>query len=323
MSTGNQEALRSFVRGVTHNEVTLLPLNGDASFRRYYRVANSSLIAVDSPPDSQKNHEFVAIDKALLAAGIRVPQVLKVDFDRGFLLEEDLGDRTFAAVARGKAQQEWYDKAVDLLPELALCQVEGLPRFDEAFISRELGIFSQWMIEKRLHLDLSLSDGMMLEDTFAQLTSKCLRGPTCTMHRDYHSRNLLVTGDELAVIDFQDMVEGPLTYDLASLLFDCYVNLPEDLIQREIDRAYAGYRTAGLIDSGFSKEDFESQLYAVSLQRHLKVLGIFVRLSLRDGKDGYLKDLPRVLDYAITECRKLPAFESLGKFLQDNLSGKI
>ena len=143
------------------------------------------------------------------------------------------------------------------------------------------------------------------------------------MHRDYHSRNLLVTGDELAVIDFQDMVEGPLTYDLASLLFDCYVNLPEDLIQREIDRAYAGYRTAGLIDSGFSKEDFESQLYAISLQRHLKVLGIFVRLSLRDGKDGYLKDLPRVLDYAITECRKLPAFESLGKFLQDNLSGKI
>lgn len=317
------EALKTFVKSVTHSEVTLLPLNGDASFRRYYRVEGCSLIAVDSPPDTQKNHEFVAIDKALCEAGIKVPGIIKTDFTQGFLLEEDLGNITFADTAVGKAQQDWYDKAVDLLPKIAMCQCPDLPKFDESFIKRELSIFEEWMIGKKLNLDLSLSDSMLLEDAFALLARKCLTGPTCTMHRDYHSRNLMVTGDSLAVIDFQDMVEGPLCYDLASLLFDCYVNLPEDLIQREIDRAYEGYRNAGIIDDSFSKEDFENQLYAVSLQRHLKVLGIFERLSLRDGKDGYLKDLPRVLQYSLYECQKQPEFKPLGNFLRNSLLGRI
>ncbi|MCR5537051.1 MAG: phosphotransferase [Succinivibrio sp.] len=318
------EGLRAFVKSATSSEAALLPLNGDASFRRYFRVAGLGQIAVDAPPGTQKNHEFVAIAKALYEQGIAVPQVLACDFDQGYLLLSDLGDTTFAKVAVGERAEYWYDQAVTLLPAIANCQGLTLPEFDTDFMQMELGIFTEWLLDKTLHLTLSAQDEAQLKAQFALLVSRILKQPYGCMHRDYHSRNLMVAAqDKLAVIDFQDMVRGPLTYDLASLVYDCYIKLPESLVERELARAYRLYQEQGLVNSQLAYAQFVEYVRLCSLQRHLKVLGIFCRLHLRDHKSAYLGDLPRVLDYALAESAQSAEFKFLHDFLVNRIQGKL
>lgn len=281
--------------------------------RRYFIYGNK--IAVDSPPASQKNREFIAINKKLHDAGIYVPQIFVYDLNKGFFLLENLGSTLFADVAKEKEESFWYEKAVEVLTKLAQVTTEDLPAFDRDFILFELSLFPEWMLNKTFNFVLDKQDAKALQDSFSRLADLCLKQPQIAMHRDFHSRNIMIVQDKLAVIDYQDMVKGPLTYDLASLLFDCYKVLPETLGDKITTKTFTSYKNLNLTGD-LSLDEFKRDLIAVSLQRHLKVLGIFCRLNIRDHKNGYLKDLPRVLNYAIKESAALTNFESLHEFLK-------
>lgn len=281
--------------------------------RRYFIYGNK--IAVDSPPASQKNREFIAINKKLHDAGIYVPQIFVYDLNKGFFLLENLGSTLFADVAKEKEESFWYEKAVEVLTKFAQVTTEDLPAFDRDFILFELSLFPEWMLNKTFNFVLDKQEAKALQDSFSRLADLCLKQPQIAMHRDFHSRNIMIVQDKLAVIDYQDMVKGPLTYDLASLLFDCYKVLPETLVDKITTKTFTSYKNLNLTGD-LSLDEFKRDLIAVSLQRHLKVLGIFCRLNIRDHKNGYLKDLPRVLNYAIKESAALTNFESLHEFLK-------
>ncbi len=327
MTDLRKEGLISFVEKVTGiKEPELISLNGDASFRRYFRC--EGYIAVDSDPKTQKNHEFYAIDKALSEAGIKVPEIISIDYDRGYMLLEDLGQVLFSEVAVGEHQRSWYEKAIELLPKLVKIPASGLPLYDANFVNTELGIFKEWMLDKHLKLSLSDEDKAMLSEAFAFITRGFTEQERVAVHRDFHSRNIMICEKaaaderELALIDFQDMVYGPVTYDLASILFDCYVNLDAALIDSLSKQAYDLYKKAGLLAS-VTYEDFLRSLTITSLQRHVKVLGIFVRLYLRDHKSGYLKDLPRVLAYTLKEAGSFKELAGFVEFLKKHVEGHL
>ena len=324
--TDNRElALSVFVKNFLNDEsVSLEPLNGDASLRRYFRIAKHNLIAVDSPPDSQKNKEFVAINKALANVLVKVPAIKAIDFDRGFMVLEDLGNVTFSMVAVGDKRSAYYQKALGELLKLPLIPNDvALPLFDEAFMQTEVSLFEIWMLEKKLQVVLTAKERQQLHEAYRYLFLSIRNMPYIAMHRDFHSRNLMVMKDDtVAVIDFQDMVRGPFTYDLASLLYDCYVNLEEKLIESLLLEAYRAYGRQGLIRD-LDYKDFVKLVHMVSLQRHIKVLGIFIRLSLRDGKHGYLLDLPRVIDYTLKECQCDPHFAIISEIIKKYVKGNF
>ena len=324
VTDSRQDQLTAFVKSIIlEDEIMLLPLNGDASFRRYFRVSGKNLIAVDAPPQTQKNKEFISIDKALAREKVKVPDILAYDLENGFMLLEDLGNTTFAQVAIGADAESYYLKAIDLLCPVAkvISEVE-LPVFDDEFVKFELSLFETWMLEKRLGVKLSDEEKQDIGDAYEYICNSLKQLPYVAMHRDFHSRNLMVFGDELAVIDFQDMVKGPITYDLASLVYDCYVVLDKDLVNKCIDRAYAKYNELNLLN-GVEKSEFVRLLNITSLQRHIKVLGIFCRLSIRDGKDGYLKDLPRVINYVLDECKNDAHFSKLSNIIKKYVVGNF
>lgn len=320
------EALTQYVKSIiSDDKVMLLSLNGDASFRRYFRVLNKNLIAVDAPPETQKNKEFIAIDTALSKAGITVPEIISCDLGKGFMLLSDLGDRTFARASCEGDRLSFYKRAVSLLPSIASLNLE-LPKFDKKFIRFELSLFDTWMLEKALNVNLSEQERNDLYDCYEFLSEICLGQEQCAMHRDFHSRNLMVckNGDreELAVIDFQDMVRGPVLYDLASLLFDCYVVLDKDLLTELKQYAYDIFKQSGYLKNK-SYDDFDYELTLTSLQRHVKVLGIFCRLSIRDGKNAYLKDLPRVISYVLQESGADKRLYKLKSVIEKYVVGKF
>ena len=320
------EALTQYVKSIISDDnVMLLSLNGDASFRRYFRVLNKNFIAVDAPPETQKNKEFIAIDTALSKVGIKVPEIISCDLEKGFMLLSDLGDRTFARAICEGDRLSFYKRAVSLLPSIASLNLE-LPKFDKKFIRFELSLFDTWMLEKALNVKLSEQERNDLYDCYEFLSEICLGQEQCAMHRDFHSRNLMVSknGDreELAVIDFQDMVRGPVLYDLASLLFDCYVVLDKDLLTELKQYAYNIFKQSGYLKNK-SYDDFDYELTLTSLQRHVKVLGIFCRLSIRDGKNAYLKDLPRVISYVLQESGADKRLYKLKSVIEKYVVGKF
>ena len=326
MTDSRLEALTQYVKSIISDDnVMLLSLNGDASFRRYFRVLNKNLIAVDAPPETQKNKEFIAIDTALSKVGIKVPEIISCDLEKGFMLLSDLGDRTFARAICEGDRLSFYKRAVSLLPSIASLNLE-LPKFDKKFIRFELSLFDTWMLEKALNVKLSEQEKNDLYDCYEFLSEICLGQEQCAMHRDFHSRNLMVSknGDreELAVIDFQDMVRGPVLYDLASLLFDCYVVLDKDLLTELKQYAYDIFKQSGYLKNK-SYDDFDYELTLTSLQRHVKVLGIFCRLSIRDGKNAYLKDLPRVISYVLQESGADKRLYKLKSVIEKYVVGKF
>lgn len=325
VTDNRKNELVAFVKSIIlEDEIMLLSLNGDASFRRYFRVYGKKLIAVDAPPKTQKNKEFKAIDEALIHIGIRAPKIIGCDLDNGFMLIEDLGETTFASVALGNLQEHYYLKAVNLLPKLSsLNRHLQLPKFDEAFIKTELSIFDEWMLEKRLGVILTKEERQNLDEAYEYICQNLLKQPYVAMHRDFHSRNLMVCdNDDLAVIDFQDMVCGPICYDLASIIYDCYVDLDIELKSKLAEITFEQYRREGYIED-LSFESFRKQVLLTSLQRHIKVLGIFCRLSLRDGKHGYLKDLPLVIKYVLHECDSDIHFSKLKEIIEKYVVGNF
>ncbi len=290
----------------------IAPASADASFRRYFRLTNSgiSYILMDAPPDKEDCRPFVAIARQLRAHNIHVPDIVHTDFDHGFLLLSDLGDRQFLQVVNEDNSDTLYKLAIDSL--LAIQQVEAseLPIYSEQLLRDELALFTDWFLNVECRLTLSseaLQSWKLLCD---QLVKRALNQPKVFVHRDYHSRNLMFdASDTLGILDFQDAVKGPATYDLVSLLKDCYIRWPEKQVH-----AWASYYfERSKLHNNF--EQFITDMDWMGLQRHLKAIGIFARLNHRDNKPNYLLDIPRTLKYIRETCDKYPKLSPLNQLL--------
>jgi aminoglycoside/choline kinase family phosphotransferase len=294
---------------------TLSVVAGDASPRRYFRVVlgNSSYVLVEAPPATEKNAAFVQVDELLCSAGVKVPAVLGVDYERGFLLLEDLGDRPLLPLLDADSVDSWYRQAFTVLARMAAVDAAsaGLADYDRALLREELGRFQEWFVERLLGYTVPAQEQATLDTLLARLIDSALQQPRVLVHRDFHSRNLMASGgDELAVIDFQDAVVGPITYDLVSLLRDCYIRWSPAQVQGWA-LAYRDLLRAQGLAADVEEAQFLRWFDWMGLQRHLKVLGTFARLFLRDGKSAYLDDLPLVIDYVMEITAKYASDESV------------
>lgn len=304
----------------------LRPASSDASFRRYFRVfkADSTYIAMDAPPPMEDVRPFVRIAGLMRHAGVCTPGVHAADEEHGFLLLDDFGSENYLDRLDPATADGLYGDALESLARLQTgvdVTACGLPDYDETLLRNEMNLFRDWFLGKLLGLPEDEERDGCLDRTWRRLIDSALEQPRVCVHRDYHSRNLMVTAqDNPGVLDFQDAVVGPLTYDLVSLLRDCYVAWP----QERLDVWVAGYHQR-LRDLGFEagdREEFTRWFDLMGVQRHLKAIGIFARLKLRDGKGGYLKDIPRTLNYVVTVAQRYPALSEFVRLLQDQVLDK-
>lgn len=296
-------------------------VSGDASFRRYFRqpLSTGSLIAVDAPPEKENCGPFVAIAKALHAHGLCVPEVLAWSSQEGFMLLTDLGDTLLRDELADDTVNTLYGAAMTALVEMQNCPAPAdyfLPSYDRERLLMEMRLLSEWFIPEFLGLSLGDEQARTLEQQFALIAERVGQQPTVFVHRDYHSRNLMLTPfGELGIIDFQDAVRGPITYDLASLLRDAYVVWPAADVARWVQQFRDELIAAKALDPAVGPELFQSWFDWMAAQRHLKVIGIFARLSLRDGKHGYLADIPLVYRYLLDEIAGYDELQPLHQLL--------
>ncbi|GAB4190056.1 MAG: phosphotransferase [Wenzhouxiangellaceae bacterium] len=302
-----------------HHDWQMTPASADASFRRYFRVTQGGQpwIAMDAPPANEDVWPWLAIARRLREAGVNAPQVHAADTGQGFVLMQDFGDRWLLDALTEATADTLYQQAMTALWRMQQAVPHtDLPVYDESRLRQELDLFPEWFLQRHLGLELSAAQQQQLEQLFELLVTQALAQPRVFVHRDYHSRNLLLTGSaELGIIDFQDAVSGPLTYDLVSLLKDCYVRWPVERVRGWLAEYHHRCASAGLCTG--DRHTFQRWFDLMGLQRHLKVLGIFCRLYYRDGKAGYLNDLPRVLEYVVECCQRYGATQPLGRWLSE------
>jgi aminoglycoside/choline kinase family phosphotransferase len=278
---------------------SLAPASADASFRRYFRVAlpDATFIVMDAPPEQEDCRPFIRVAGLMAAAGLNVPAVLAQDLAQGFLLLSDLGSTTYLAALDDDNADALFSDAIDALIRWQLASREGvLPPYDETLLRRELDLFPEWYLRRHLGIELDALQRESLEAVFRLILSNNLAQPGTYVHRDYMPRNLMLTEPNPGVLDFQDAVYGPITYDVASLFKDAFISWEEQRVLNWTIRYWERAKLAGLPvngDFGEFYRDFEW----MGLQRHLKVLGIFARICHRDGKPAYVKDTPRFLGY--------------------------
>ena len=307
---------------------SLTPASADASFRRYFRIESKNpdfrtLIVMDAPPQHEPLDAFIKVDLLLSAAGLNVPQILEKNLEQGFLLLNDLGNTTYLAELNDDNADRLYKDATHALVQMQLASKPGvLPNYDKSLLQRELNLFPEWYLGEHLHLSPSELQHAQLKKSFDLIIENNLAQAKVYVHRDYHSRNLMVTEkNNPGVIDFQDAVYGPITYDISSLWRDAYIAWPEERVIDWVIKFWEEGRNAGLPmpnDFGQLYRDFEW----MGLQRHLKVLGIFARLFHRDGKDAYLKDIPLVLEYAIATANRYIELKPLARILESTRQTK-
>jgi aminoglycoside/choline kinase family phosphotransferase len=305
---------------VSHQQLT--PLANDASFRRYFRVQAGDVryVVMDAPPDKESCKPYAAIAKSFYQLGLNVPMIHAEDFDQGFLLLTDFGDHLYLHKLNSQTAPQLYQAALQELLLMQSCQrIENyvLPKFDAALYRREMTLFRDWYLEKYLKVTLSSPELDVLEKTYQLLIADALSQPQVCTHRDYHSRNLMVVAgkQQPGMLDFQDAVWGPITYDLLSLLRDCYIDWPPAQVE-----AWALQFQQQALKAGLMTEDDPQQFLRwfdwIGLQRHLKCIGIFSRLSQRDQKPGYLQYIPRIIRYAQRVCDRYPEFAELKPLLE-------
>jgi Predicted phosphotransferase related to Ser/Thr protein kinases len=318
MSDNRLELLENWLRCLFPGEPhSLAPASADASFRRYFRAtfAERTLIVMDAPPGHEDCRPFLHVARLFHAAGVHVPEVLAENLEQGFLLLSDLGATTYLQAFPEGDPAKMYGDATDALVKIQLASRPGeLPDYDEALLLREMNLFPDWYIAKHLQRELSGMFMDILHEAFSLLLANNLAQPRVYVHRDYHSRNLMVTTPNPGILDFQDAVYGPITYDLVSLFKDAYVRWDEQQILDWLIRYWQKAKKAGLpVSADFA--EFHRDFEWMGMQRHIKVLGIFARLCHRDGKDGYLKDMPLVKDYLRKTCERYREFHPLLKLL--------
>ncbi len=313
------------VRPEEGHALGLSMVSGDASFRRYYRLTGCrpSLVAVHAPPDKERNLEFTRVAALLRGAGVHAPHVLAFEPASGFLLLEDLGDTLLRANLDGASVDRLYGLAMSTLQDIQRAPVTAadwaLPPYSEALLRQEMGLFPEWFLQQLLGIAPTDVESALIGRTFDALVGSALAQPQVLVHRDYHSRNLMLLDDgSLGVIDFQDAVCGPITYDLVSLLRDCYVSWPPQRV-RGWALVYAGRATRTGIMPAVPEQAFLRWFDLMGLQRHIKVLGIFARLWLRDGKPGYLRDLPLVMRYTLEVASAHPETADFAEWFRERV----
>ena len=318
---------------------TIVAASADASFRRYFRVSTTggdTRIVMDAPPQHENSQPFVAVASLMRQAGVRVPEVLAWDAAQGFMLLSDLGDQTLLAVLdpeQPAAALPYFKDAVAALLDWQRASRPGvLPAYDAALLQRELQLFPDWYLAQHRGVALDDSSRAMLDKTFGLIVARNLAAPSVFVHRDFMPRNLMLPragwdpahpDQRLGVLDFQDAVYGPVTYDIASLMRDAFLTWEEDMVLDVTIRYWEQARQAGLLDFDGWSQDFGAFYRAVdwmALQRHLKVAGIFARLTLRDGKPKYLADAPRFLHYIRATALRYRELQPLLRFI-DQVEG--
>ena len=309
----------------------LAPASADASFRRYFRLTfaagSPSRIVMDAPPEKEDVRPWLHVAELFRAAGAHVPEVLAQDLDQGFLLLSDLGSTTYLSALQPLAGQapdlhraaHLYADALGSLAAIQCASRPGvLPEYDRALLLRELQLFPEWYIARHKGVTLTDAETAMLDTAFERILAVNLAEPQVFVHRDYHSRNLMLLapadglGANPGIIDFQDAVYGPISYDLVSLFKDAYIRWDEEFVLDLLIRYWEAARKLGLpVRAEFA--DFHRDFEWMGVQRHIKVLGIFARLCHRDGKDGYLADMPLVMDYLRRACKR---YRDLGPLLK-------
>lgn len=314
------EQLRRWLKATLGGgDISIAPASDDASFRRYFRVrrgeAQPSLIAMDAPPEKEDCRTFVRIAHLFAAAGVHVPAIVSQELEQGFLLLSDLGTVTYLDALDDGSAAQLYGDALDALIRIQLASRPGtLPDYDRSLLERELRLFPDWYVARQLQRELDTDQRETLEKVFSILLENNLGQARVFVHRDYHSRNLMVSEPCPGILDFQDAVYGPITYDLVSLLRDAYIVWKEERVIDWAIRYWERARKAGLPVAGDFTE-FYRDFEWMGVQRQLKVLGIFARLFYRDGKEGYLKDQPRVMGYLRRACERYKELAPLVRLL--------
>ncbi len=311
------ERLRQWLAARVDGPVSnIRPASADASFRRYFRVTlpQATYIAMDAPPEKEDIRPFLSVGRHFAALGLNVPQILDSDVEDGFVLLGDLGDRTYLQHLTPESVDRLYGDALGALVVLqagVYTESNFLPEYDDKLLRAEMELFREWYLEREMGHRLTAGQNRLLDEVFDRLADSALEQPRVWVHRDYHSRNLMVTArNNPGILDFQDAVLGPVTYDLVSLLRDCYIAWPDEQV-----RSWAkGYYELG-VESGLPVGDSETRFLdwfdRMGVQRHLKAIGIFSRLHHRDSKPGYLADIPRTLGYVVAIAHRYEDLEPL------------
>lgn len=306
-----------------------VPASEDASFRRYFRIVRGdrSYIAMDAPPPREDCRPFIQVAADLSAMALNAPRVIASDVERGFLLLTDLGTRQYLDVLRQMPARAGALYA-DALDALATMQARGtemqhrLPPYDQALLRFELSLFRDWLCGKHLGIELTGTEETCWQHLCDELVGEALAQPRVYVHRDYHSRNLMLTDvDNPGILDFQDAVEGPLTYDLVSLLKDCYLSWPDERVTGWMRGFYD--RIPPAMQARVGIDGFARYFELMGVQRHLKAAGIFARLSHRDGKNAYLADVPRTLSYIVALGERYPSLSFLINLITERILPKL
>ncbi len=328
MATTREQVLSEWVKQqLNDSELSIHPLAGDASFRRYARILTQqqgqtkSYMLMDAPTDKEDSQPFVDIASWFDAHQVRVPHIVAQDLKQGFILLEDFGDTLLSQVLNLDTADRYYHQAIDQLLHLQkLPGNDGLiPAYDAPKLIAEMSLFDEWFLRQYLNIQMTTEESQLLTDTYNLLANTAVAQPQVVVHRDYHCRNLMVLENDsnLGIIDFQDAVVGAYTYDLISILRDAYVQWPAHKVQE-----WMQYFWQHLPDEQTQTKilnDFKREFDFMAAQRHLKVLGIFIRLNLRDGKTGYMKDLPLVLHYLLHEVQGYAELKDFSEFLQQRI----
>jgi aminoglycoside/choline kinase family phosphotransferase len=311
--------------GLGWRDAGLAPASADASFRRYFRVTHSgeTCIAMDAPPDREDVEPYLRVAAMLRDTGVNAPRVVARNADEGFLLLTDLGSITYLAELADRSRADvLYADAVRALVRIqdgGRSHAAGLPPYDEKLLRFEMSLFTDWLLGRHLGLELTAAESAALCRILDRLVANALEQPRVFVHRDYHSRNLMVCPDaNPGILDFQDAVHGPLTYDLVSLLRDCYVSWPQSKVL-EWARSFLEQARVADVVHGVDEATFLRWFDLMGVQRHLKASGIFARLWHRDGKPGYLPDVPRTLGYVVEACARHDELHPLGELVGERV----
>ncbi len=311
--------IKSWLSDVLNSEdFTITPASSDASFRRYFRVSQAELtwIVMDAPPSQEDIAPFIKVSQFLNSQSLHVPNIIAQNSEMGLLLLSDLGTQPYLDMLNKHSADNLYRDAIDSLIKIQCSDPTGidLPRYDSKLLQTELNLFPEWFLERHFEL----SPPAFLQPLFDTLIDNALSQPQSVVHRDYHSRNLMVDAKHNpGIIDFQDAVIGPITYDLVSLLRDCYISWPEDKLEAWIHYYFSAAQQHELLPN-CDITTFTRWFDLMGLQRHLKVLGIFCRLNYRDNKPNYIDDLPQTLRYVLQVCRRYDNLQPLADFLSSN-----
>ena len=308
--------IKEWLATTPYKEYEISIASADASFRKYYRLKkeDKSFLLMDSSLEKESLTPFLDVTQRLLNAAVQVPQIYEQNLSLGYLVIEDFGDTHLLSQLNAANFSILYKKAIDEIIKMQDADASGLPLYDKAFLHFEMDLMQEWYLEKKLGLTLTQTEKRVLADSLNSISNAVLKQPQgIFVHRDYHSRNIMLTSDNrLGIIDYQDAMSGAVSYDLVSLLKDCYIAFERE----EIEKLALYFRDKKVLR--VSDAEFLRWFDFMGLQRHIKVLGIFSRLHLRDGKDGYLKDIPLTLRYVIDTAKRYEETQTLALFLEEH-----